>query len=96
MAQARSPCGGGHALGAQAGPTAITPGRLAGQVSTVKSIYLPGSTRCPLASSFPLTTTMVRAAKWVCQSLAIPQRREPWIDQLFPSRSEKKQKRAQG
>jgi len=26
MAQARSPCGGGHALGAQAGPTAITPG----------------------------------------------------------------------
>ena len=23
MAQARSPCGGGHALGAQAGPTAI-------------------------------------------------------------------------
>lgn len=28
MAQARSPCGGGHALGAQAGPTAITPAML--------------------------------------------------------------------
>lgn len=28
MAQARSPCGGGHALGAQAGPTAITPALL--------------------------------------------------------------------
>jgi len=31
MAQARSPCGGGHALGAQAGPTAITPGPARGR-----------------------------------------------------------------
>ena len=32
MAQARSPCGGGHALGAQAGPTAITPGPARGRL----------------------------------------------------------------
>jgi len=32
MAQARSPCGGGHAVGAQAGPTAITPGPARGRL----------------------------------------------------------------
>ena len=37
MAQARSPCGGGHALSAQAGPTAITPGPARGRLHACAS-----------------------------------------------------------